>query len=122
EIFAAELDKLADGARTVDRLWLRAGLLACAAAARAWPEWDEHAAAVESLVAESGFVDEDIAELAVLTGGLTASAGEPARARRVYGLARGQLERMDHRDRLERLRRIIADLDDDAGPGNPPGT
>jgi tetratricopeptide (TPR) repeat protein len=111
EIFAAELDKLEDRARTVDRLWLRAGLLACAAAERSWPEWDEHAAVVEALVAESGFVDEDIAELAVVTGGLTATAGEAARARRIYALARDQLERMDHRDRLEGLRQAMAALD-----------
>jgi tetratricopeptide (TPR) repeat protein len=111
-IFSRELADLAGSARSVDRLWLRAGLLACAAANRQWHAWEEHAERVESLLEGSRFVDEDIAALAVVTGKLTAAAGETERARRIYQVARAQLTRMNHADRLADLERAIAALDD----------
>ncbi len=111
-LFRRQLAQLEGRVRSVDRFWIEAALLACAARTHDWEGWERHIGEVEQLAKSTGFIDEDIAELAVKTGNLTATAGEFARARRVYLVARAQLLKMEHSDRIEQLDTALRSLEE----------
>jgi tetratricopeptide (TPR) repeat protein len=94
EQFRAELGRVEIGERTIHRLWVHAGLLACAAAEQDWVAWDLSMARVRELCHESGFVDDDLAALTRSAAELALAAGQTRRSRAAYELARAQYDRM----------------------------
>jgi tetratricopeptide (TPR) repeat protein len=107
-VFDGELAKFAADERLLDKLWLHAGLLPCAAHARDWAAWDHDLRRVLALLED--LVDEDIPWCAELAGRLCAEAGDHERSRRAYELARSQFERMKHDDEIARVDEALARL------------
>jgi serine/threonine protein kinase/tetratricopeptide (TPR) repeat protein len=85
-------------------------LLACAAQARDWTEWDDHLARGAGALHESGLLDPDAAWCAEIAGRLTEWAGEPARAREVYKLALTQWQGLGDATSVERIERAMMAL------------
>jgi serine/threonine protein kinase/tetratricopeptide (TPR) repeat protein len=85
-------------------------LLACAAQARDWPEWDDHLARGAEALRQSGFLDPDVAWCAELAGRLTEWAGQPARAREVYELAVLQWRGLEDQIGTTRVERALTGL------------
>ncbi len=107
-VFAAELARFPADERVLDKLWLHAGLLPCAADARDWDAWDRHLERVLALI--ENLVDEDIPYCAEIAGKLCAKAGQVERSRRAYELARSQLERMTREEDIARIDEALARL------------
>jgi len=105
-VFEKELGKLAIEERALDKLWLHAGLLPCAAAGRDWAAWDHHMRRVVALVEE--IVDEDIPWCAELAGRLAREAGATERSRRAFEIARSQWQRMEREPDIARVDAALA--------------
>jgi tetratricopeptide (TPR) repeat protein len=86
--------------------WVRSGhramigtahvlLLSCAAAAGEWETWDLHLGGAMQGLAETGFVDRDVAAAAHRAGDLAWRAGQQARARAIFSLAAAQWRALD---------------------------
>ena len=99
--FETERALLGAEQRSIDMLWLDAGLLTCAAADRAWDEYDDLLRSVERLL--KGFVDEDIPWCASRAAELAATAGESARARAAWRVARGQWKLLGRDERVVQI-------------------
>jgi tetratricopeptide (TPR) repeat protein len=65
-------------------------LLCCAAADGAWSEWDERLAVAQSLLAETEFVDIDVAQALERAAALAREQGQPLRAATCWALAAAQ--------------------------------
>jgi tetratricopeptide (TPR) repeat protein len=89
---------------------VHAALLSCAAQARDWSFWDDGFAIVSPAVEGSGIVEPDLAWAAELAGRLTEWAGETARAKAVYGLARAQWRALGDVEGVARMERALAGL------------
>ena len=74
---------------------VHAFLLPAVAAGKDWTAWETHADGATSLLAETGFVDVDIARALEQAGDLASTAGRYREARRAWGLALGQWEALD---------------------------
>jgi hypothetical protein len=85
-------------------------LLACAAQARDWPEWDDHVARGAEALRQSGLLDPDVAWCAELAGRLTEWGGQPARAREVYELAQAQWQGLGDITGMQRIARTLEQL------------
>ena len=59
-----------------------------------WEDFDAHMARAEELLAQTGFFDADLAEVARFAGDLAAEAGEPQRAWRAFAVAKAQADRL----------------------------
>jgi tetratricopeptide (TPR) repeat protein len=108
-VFAAELGRLENGQRTIDALWLHAGLLPCAAASGDWARFDRELRAVQARL--KGFVDEDLAWCTGHAGQAAAAAGQTARAQRALAIARDQWTRLDRPVELSAIEAAVAALD-----------
>ena len=71
----------------MDLLWIYAALLPCAAHRADWERWERLIARIQSLLAKSGIVDEDIPSCLQLGADLAARAGQVGLARHAYELA-----------------------------------
>ncbi len=83
-------------------------LLACAAQARDWQAWDDHFTLGGPALRQSGLLDPDVAWCAELAGHLTEWAGQPSRARAVYGLAWEQWRGLGNVKGVQRIERAVA--------------
>lgn len=66
---------------------IHAFLLPCVAHDDDWAAWDAHMAQAEALLAETDFVDVDIARMAARGAEMARDKGQPARARQGFGLS-----------------------------------
>ena len=82
-------------------------LLACAAQARDWPEWDDHLGRGAEALRQSGLLDPDVAWCAELAGRLTEWAGQAARAREAYLTALEQWRGLGDAGGVERIERAL---------------
>ncbi len=80
-------------------------LLPCCAALHDWAAWDEHLNLGRWRLADTGYIDQDIAEAATEGARLALAAGEAERAQQALQLAAGQLRSLD---RPEALRAVLA--------------
>jgi len=85
-------------------------LLACAAQAKDWPEWDDHLACGAEALRQSGLLDPDVAWCAELAGRLTEWGGQPARAREAYLVALEQWRGLGDATGVERIERALSQL------------
>jgi serine/threonine protein kinase/tetratricopeptide (TPR) repeat protein len=85
-------------------------LLACAAQARDWGIWDDHLDQGSAALKTSGLLDPDLAWAAELAGRLTEWAGQPARAREIYGLALAQWRGLGDQAGVARIERTLPGL------------
>ena len=83
-------------------------LLSCAAAADDWQGWDRHADAASAVLAETGWVEHDVALAARMAGDLADDAGQADRARRAWRMALAQWERLDRPDEVAQVRCRLA--------------
>lgn len=104
--FQAELIKMARAERTLDLLWVHAGMVPCMAADRDWDGFDYHLQKVYDLVED--FVDNDIAYLTELAGKLAGKSRQQVRAQQAYRIAIGQYKRMDNSDKVAELEQLVA--------------
>lgn len=92
---------------------LHAALLPCAAHAEDWEAWDEHLARATALLAQTRFVDGDIARAAEAGARLALQAHERARAAGAVALARNQWQALGNVEQAA----ILAALEPVAPPG-----
>ncbi len=83
-------------------------LLSCAAAADDWQGWDRHADAASAVLAETGWVEHDVALAARMAGDLADDAGQADRARRAWRMALAQWERLDRPEEVAQMRSRLA--------------
>lgn len=93
--------------------YCHAALLTCAAGRRDWDAWDNHVSLTESLLAETGALDPDIAGTTEQAGDLATQAGEVDRARRGLRLALDQWRALGGGEEETLVMRRIEGLDDD---------
>jgi len=79
-------------------------LLPAVAAAADWAAWTAHVESADDLLAETGFVDVDIARALEQAGDLAAAAGQGAGARRAWRVALGQWEALDRTEEADSVR------------------
>lgn len=111
KILSAERIALEKAQCHLDLLWVYAGLLPCAAARNDWVTWDECFEKIETLLSESGLVDEDIPWCAQLAGDLAVNVGETQRARAAYQLSQEQWEQTGKEDKAEVVAAILLSLE-----------
>jgi len=70
--------------------WVHTVLLVCCAADRDWEEWDKNLDRIRQLLAESGYLDLDIAQVAKMAAEAALAAGNRTRAREAYELSLAQ--------------------------------
>ena len=87
------------------------GLLPVLASAGAWEELDATLDRARRLLTETVVVDVDIARLAHLAGDLAAAAGQGARARECWALARAQWTALGNNAEIERLNTQIGEIE-----------
>jgi serine/threonine protein kinase/tetratricopeptide (TPR) repeat protein len=109
-VFARELARL-EGSAHIDRVWLHAGMLPCAAVRKDWDAWDLHWARVQELI--GSIVDEDLGELTELAGELAAEAGASERSKQAYAFARAQWQQMKRDDRVATIDEAEPSTSDD---------
>jgi len=78
--------------------WLHIVLLVCDAGEQRWEDWDDHWYEADKLLAETRYLDIDIATVAQMAGALAEERGRPNRARQAYLLARHQWEALGRQD------------------------
>ncbi len=78
--------------------WLYIVLLVCDAGEQRWEDWDAHWSEADKLLAETRYLDLDIATVAQMAGALAEERGRPIRARQAYLLARHQWEALGRQD------------------------
>jgi len=111
KILTAERIALEKAQCSLDLLWVYAGLLPCSAARNNWETWDDCFAKIESLLTESGLVDEDIPWCAQLAGDLARREGQKKRARAAYRLAQEQWLATGKTEKADKVAAILQDLD-----------
>jgi tetratricopeptide (TPR) repeat protein len=109
ERFDQERELLGAEQKSIDMLWLNAGLMTCAAADAQWLEYDDLLDQVEHLL--KGFVDEDIAWCTSRAGTLAAKAGQASRAHAAWRVARAQWTLLDRSDKIAELDDALEMLD-----------
>jgi tetratricopeptide (TPR) repeat protein len=90
--------------------WAQTVLLCCLAAEGEWAAWEQRLQKVRALLAETGYLDLDIARSAQMAGDLALIAGEPARARDAYDLALAQWQALGRADDAQAVRALIESL------------
>ena len=89
---------------------VHAFLLPCSAALGDWPDWARHVEAASELLAESDFVDVDIATALERAGDLAAQADWLDGARHAYAVALNQWTALARQDRVEAVTGKVARL------------
>ena len=92
-------------------------LLAPLAAFGRWEEFDQEFSLATRLLAETGFMEPDLASKAELGGRIAAEHGAQERAARAYGVARVQWMGLGRVADAERVSGLLASLPDDGDPG-----
>jgi tetratricopeptide (TPR) repeat protein len=88
---------------------VRGGLLACAAAKAIWRDFDVHLVDERALLAETSYVEEDVAWPAELAGDLALAAGERARAIAAWTIALDQWRRLGRAEAAHALEERLSD-------------
>ncbi len=99
--------------RRIFQAHFHAALLACAAGQEDWDSWDLHVSLTESLIAETGARDPDLAGAVQQAGDLADRAGEVKRARRGLRLALAQWRALGAGEEETQILRRIDGLDGD---------
>lgn len=92
--------------------WVRTVLLCCLAAQSEWADWDARIQSVKLLLAETGYLDLDIARAAQLAGELALAAGQPQRAKDAHAIAESQWRALDRTDAADRIVAIMTAIDE----------
>ena len=82
-------------------------LLACYAGTGDWQTWDMEIGATQQRLADTGFVEQDVAMVAEHAGALAAAAGKHERARTAYDIAAEQLASLGRTAEAERVRSLL---------------
>ena len=85
-------------------------LLPCVAAARQWEAWDHHLDRATALLADTSFLDVDIARMAGRAGDLATRLDEPERAAAALHLALAQWTGLERSAEAERVRQALGVL------------
>jgi eukaryotic-like serine/threonine-protein kinase len=90
--------------------WAQTVLLCCLAADGEWAVWERRLDNIRRLLAETGYLDLDIARSAQMAGDLALIAGQPARAREAYELALAQWQALGRSEDAVAVRTLIESL------------
>jgi eukaryotic-like serine/threonine-protein kinase len=85
--------------------------MACAANQQRWKDWDRYYEASFAARPDTGRVDKDLAELALIAGTVAARHGMSDRARRALKLSRAHWKALDTSDRVTALDKQLAELE-----------
>ena len=101
----------ADGRRHL-QAYFRIALLACAAAGADWSAWDRHIDRAESLLAETGSHDADLAWPAQRAADVAFRAGQAARATRALRIAHSQWQGLGRLDEMGDVSGQLASIEE----------
>jgi tetratricopeptide (TPR) repeat protein len=92
--------------------WALTVLLVCCAAEGDWEQWQRNMARVRELLAESAYLDLDIAEVATMAGRVALGQGGLEQAREAWELARAQWQGLGRAERVQAIEAKLRELEE----------